>query len=72
MTTDNRPRCTLAQLRARWGRTRPEPGLSEWASPRVDMEYTKDAMGGTEVWRVEKIEGKDVHLVQVNAETEET
>lgn len=66
MNTDNQPRCTLAQLRARWGKVFDPPSL------RIGAEFYKHAMGGTETWRVEKIEGKDVYLVQVNATKEET
>jgi hypothetical protein len=69
-------RCTLEQLRARWGRVehwrggvvqpmsyiRPDPAVMR--DLRVGDEIRKHAMNGWERWRVEKIEGKRVDLVQ--------
>lgn len=49
-------RCTLDQLRARWGRvTAPEV-------PRVGSEVVLEAMGGTERWRVTSIADGKVNL----------
>lgn len=66
-------RCTLEQLRARWGLVYTRTGdiVPRRASPERTSELLKPGdvltyrgMGPAERWKVEKIEGKRVDLVQ--------